>query len=260
MTEDEYIQALVELHQPLKRQGPGDDDFALAIMGLIANAVPEQARIADLGCGSGLASFLLAKAFVDSQIYAVDSAEPFITSMRETIKDTGLSEQVHAYVDDFANLEHACFKPSSFDLIWSEGAAYILGFENALSTWKPLLKLGGLMVVSEMSWQSSSPAKAAKSFWQEAYPAMATEHDNIETAKGLGFDLVAAKRLPSQAWWDNYYLPLITRMQQVRLNLSTNANMAMYDVLDETDREIQLFDQYSDDYGYTFYILKKVSN
>ncbi|MGE5484827.1 MAG: hypothetical protein ACM3X4_07420 [Ignavibacteriales bacterium] len=43
------------------------------------------------------------------------------------------------------------FPPESFDLIWSEGAIYIMGFGNGLTAWKPLLRRGGYVVVSELS-------------------------------------------------------------------------------------------------------------
>ena len=51
------------------------------------------------------------------------------------------------------------FEPASFDLIWCEGAAYIMGVEAALRAWRPLLKPGGRLALSEAAWLRPEPAR-----------------------------------------------------------------------------------------------------
>lgn len=43
------------------------------------------------------------------------------------------------------------FSANTFDIIWSEGAIFIIGFEQGLREWKPFLKLGGYLVLSELA-------------------------------------------------------------------------------------------------------------
>lgn len=61
---------------------------------------------------------------------------------------SGVAERVKALNMSMLQLS---FPPESFDLIWSEGAIYIMGFGNGLTAWKPLLRRGGYVVVSELS-------------------------------------------------------------------------------------------------------------
>ena len=53
----------------------------------------------------------------------------------------------------------------SVNLIWSEGAAYILGLEESLRRWRPLLASEGLMAVTECTWLTDNPPEEAKAFW-----------------------------------------------------------------------------------------------
>ena len=79
---------------------------------------------------------------------------------------------------------------------------------------------------------------------------MGTEADNIERAIAAGFSILSTQRLASQAWWTSYYCPLRERMQQIEIT------PMMQSVIQETEAEMQLFEKFSDAYGYTFYILQ----
>jgi serine/threonine-protein kinase HipA len=79
---------------------------------------------------------------------------------------------------------------------------------------------------------------------------MGTEAENIARAKRSGFSILSTHRLPSHAWWTNYYGPLRERMQQIEITPMTQS------VIRETEEEMQLFEKFSDAYGYTFYILQ----
>jgi SAM-dependent methyltransferase len=49
------------------------------------------------------------------------------------------------------------FGREQFDLIWSEGAIYIMGFEQGLRAWKVFCKKGGHIVVSDCAWFEQNP-------------------------------------------------------------------------------------------------------
>jgi hypothetical protein len=137
--------------------------------------------------------------------------------------------------------------PASIDLLWSEGAAYVLGFEEALRTWRPLVAPGGLAVVSEMSWFTSGRPAPALEFWRAAYPTMGDEAENVRRAERAGFEILETRRLPFEAWWGNFYDPLRARMKTLE------GSELHRDVLRETEEEIALFERYGEHYGYTFY-------
>jgi hypothetical protein len=140
----------------------------------------------------------------------------------------------------------------SVDLLWSEGAAYNLGFEQALKIWRPLLSNNAIAVISEMSWFTDDLPEPAVAYWQNVYPMMGNEFENIVRANRSGFKVLSTHRLPSQVWWLNYYEPLRERIGQLEISPSSQS------VIRETEEEMKLFEKFSNFYGYTFYVLQAV--
>ncbi|UCE31639.1 MAG: class I SAM-dependent methyltransferase, partial [Burkholderiales bacterium] len=242
--EDRYIAALVDLHRGLEHKGPGDAKLTLRLLGRLP-PLPAHPRIADLGCGAGAATLLLAQYF-GARVRAVDLSPVFIEELKARAVDAGLEPFVEPVCADMAALD---WPHATIDLLWSEGAAYILGFEHALRSWRPLLAPGGVAVVSEMSWFADSAPREAMDFWRSAYPGMATESVNVDHAGKAGFAVLFTERLPAAAWWRSYYGPLRERIRDTPV---TGVGRV---VIRELEREMSLFERYSDHYGYTFYAL-----
>lgn len=241
----EYIEALISLHRGLAYKGPGDPNLSRQILNSLP-ALPPQPRIADLGCGSGASALLLARQY-QVPVKAVEISSIFIEEVKSRAQQMGLEPLIIPIQADMANLP---WPTRTIDLLWSEGAAYNLGFERALKTWRSLLTGSGVAVVSELSWFTSDAPAAAKAFWQSAYPAMGSEAENIARAARSGFRVVSTHRLSSEAWWTSYYGPLRERMQQIEIA------PVVQSVMDEMEAEMGLFEQFSDCYGYTFYVLQ----
>ncbi|NES99391.1 MAG: methyltransferase domain-containing protein [Sphaerospermopsis sp. SIO1G1] len=242
----EYINALINLHCGLNRQGPGDDEFSRFILSQLP-VLPPKPRIADLGCGTGVATLLLAK-YYHSQVIAVDFSSDFIQELEIKAKQAGLEDLITAIHGDMAKLD---WPPASVDLLWSEGAIYNLGFKDGLQLWYPLISPHGIAVISEMSWFLEDVPEPVTQYWQASYPTMGTEAENIETATRCGFKVLATYKLPSHCWWYNYYQPVRERFKEIE---STPINQS---VISEMEEEMRLFESFSDFYGYTFYVLQK---
>jgi len=243
---DDGIRALIELHRGLARQGPGDIAFSGDLLTTLLPLLPPQPRIADLGCGSGELALMLAQR-LHGPVLAVDMASDFLDELRLRAAASGLADRVTAIQADMGALE---WPAASIDLLWSEGAAYNLGFEEALRCWRPLLADGGIAVVSEMSWFTDHPHPDARTYWQSAYPGMADEAENRARATRAGYRVLDTRRLPSQAWWNNYYGPLGQRVEALQNRPD------LQEAIQETRQEMALFDRFSDDYGYAFYVLQ----
>ncbi|PZU99330.1 MAG: class I SAM-dependent methyltransferase [Pseudanabaena sp.] len=241
----EYIDALIDLHRGIKRKGPGDNDFSLNILTNLPT-LPPHPQIADLGCGSGAGALLLAE-YYQSPVIAVDSASVFIDELKMRAKQSKLEHLIKPIHGDMAKLDWA---DGSINLLWSEGAAYNLGFEQALTIWRSLLTNTGLAVISEISWFSDRVPEPAALYWQKAYPMIASETENSDRADRSGFKVISTHRLPSQAWWQNYYEPLREQMRQVEISPVIQL------VIDKIEEEMNLFERFSDFYGYTFYVLQ----
>jgi serine/threonine-protein kinase HipA len=187
---------------------------------------------------------------LNARVVAVDLIQPYLDQLVRSANAGGLSHLIEARRMDIGALE---IPPSSMDLIWSEGAAYILGFEESLRRWRALLKPDGMMAVSECTWLVDRPPEAARSFWSVAYPPMATIDENRRRAQRLGYEVLDTFVLPVSAWWNDYYTPLLERVDRLRPTADTNLAL----LLDETEREIELFRRHGDSYGYVFYLLQR---
>jgi cyclopropane fatty-acyl-phospholipid synthase-like methyltransferase len=235
------------LHQGLPREGPGDDSCTREALRRLP-AVRDHAVVLDLGCGPGRQTIVLAR-MLNTRVIAVDLHQPNLDQLRLSATAEGLSHLIETRCADFGTLD---VPPSSVDLIWSEGAAYILGFEESLRRWHPLLSPRGLIAVTECTWLTDRPPEKARIFWREGYPAMGTVDENRRRAKAAGLHVLDTFVLPSTAWWDDYYTPLLDQIERLR----PTADASLTRLLDETGREIELFRRFGDSYGYVFYLLR----
>jgi hypothetical protein len=58
------------------------------------------------------------------------------------------------------------FRERQFDLVWSQGAIYIMGMPNGLRARRRLMRPGGLAAISDISWFDDNPAPEVKQFWE----------------------------------------------------------------------------------------------
>ncbi len=244
-----YIRALIELHQGLERQGPGDTDYSNYIISQLPD-LPSNPRIADIGCGAGAGTLILADKF-RVRVRAVDFSREFLDELEDRAKQRGLERLVETIECDMGNLD---WEPGSLDLLWSEGAAYNITFEGALKAWRPLMAFNGIAVISEMNYFTSDVPEPLKIFMQKAYPAIKTEPENSDIINSSGFEVLGIYRLPSKSWWDNYYGPLRNNIESFK---NSNDDI-MQSVISETEEEIKFFEEYEEFYGYSFYIMKAV--
>jgi len=134
--EGRLIELLITLHDGLPRQGPGDSAStrrALALCG----ALPDAPEILDIGCGTGAQTLTLAAA-TTGHITALDRSLDFLQSLRRTATERGWSSRVRVCQGDMRALP---FREASFDLIWSEGAVYSMGFDAGLIQWLSLIHI-----------------------------------------------------------------------------------------------------------------------
>ena len=247
--QDEYIGALIELHRGLERQGPGDTDFSKYIISQIPE-LPAKPRIADIGCGAGAGALFLADKF-KSKVLAVDFSRDFLDELEERAKQRGLEHLVETIECDMGKLD---WEPGVIDLLWSEGAAYSITFKGALTAWRPFMADSGIAVVSEMNYFTPQVPEPVKDCMQMLYPEVQTEEGNADIINSSGFDVLGIHRLPSRAWWDNYYGPLRKNIA----SLKNSTDSVMQAVIRDTEEEMNCFEKYDDIYGYSFYIMKAV--
>jgi ubiquinone/menaquinone biosynthesis C-methylase UbiE len=247
--QEKYIRALIKLHRGLERQGPGDTDVSNQIISQLTE-LPPSPSIADIGCGAGAGALLLASRY-RSKVRAVDFSREFLSELEERAIQQGLEHLIETIECDMGSLN---WEPESIDLLWSEGAAYNITFEGALKAWRPLMSANGIAVISEMNYFTNEVPEPVVIYMQNAYPAIRTEPENSEIIRSSGFEVLGIHRLPSKAWWNNYYEPLRKNI----ISLKNSKDSVMQSVISETEEEMKFFEEYEKFYGYSFYIMRAV--
>lgn len=137
-----------EIHADLPREGPGCNEATREAFSCISN-IPRSASILDIGCGPGIHTLELSQLFSGKEgvITATDINEEYLEALRRKITE----QKANNVVIEEADMFNSNYDDSSFDIIWAEGAIFIIGFERGLREWKRLLKPNGLIIVSELS-------------------------------------------------------------------------------------------------------------
>jgi len=240
-----------EIHAGLPRQGPGNNQStgrAYAMLGRL----PPQPSILDIGCGPGMQTVELAKRS-GGEVTGLDVSPSFLAELKARAAAAGLGERIKTIE---ASMFALGLPEESYDLIWSEGAIYIIGFAKGLEEWRPLLRSGGYLVASHISWLKPDIPVPPKVFWGKNYPAIASMAENLAIAETVGYRAVGHFPLPDEGWWDEYYRPLERNLG--RLKEKYRDNREALAAIAQTREEIELFRDYSDCYGYVFYVLQKL--
>ncbi len=239
----------LEIHRDMPRQGPGDDESTRRAFAMLSG-LPARPDILDIGCGPGAQTLQLA-ALSEGSITAVDLYRQYLIQLETALRERALEDRVRVVEGDMEALD---FSPQSFDVLWSEGAIYIMGFERALREWRRLLRPGGFVAVTEATWWRVDPPAELARFWAEGYPGMQDEAANLAAIHRTGYRSLGHFRLPDESWWTDYYDPLKKRLDAVARRYA-HSQVAM-EVIAEERREIEMFEKYSDYYGYAFYVMQ----
>ena len=246
------LELLIDLHQHGARQGPGgakQTQLAVALAQLQPSA---DLRIADIGCGTGASTLVLAET-LSAHITAVDLAPAFLARLAAAAAQAGLSERITTLA---ASMQALPFAPGSFDAIWSEGAIYNVGFAAGVKAWRQFLKPNGILAVSELTWLTAERPVELQAFWSEAYPEVDTAAAKMAVLESLGFSPMGYFALPEHCWLDNYYRPLQSRFPEF---LARHGHSHAAQALIEADeREILLYERYKDFVSYGYYIARYV--
>ena len=248
-SDSKQVAVFFDIHDGLPRQGPGNLACAKHALEIVGD-LPAAPHVLDVGCGPGQQTLYLADLLPTAKITAIDFYPAFIDDLKQRALTAGVADRIDARVGDMAALDVA---PGSVDLIWCEGAAYIMGVENALRAWKPLLAPGGKMALSEAVWLKGDPPAPVRACWEE-YPAMKDIAFNRQLVERCGYRLLGDFVLPEEAWWDDYYGPLEERVKM--LEATYKDDPVTRAVWEESRQEIDVYRQHSDYYSYVFLIME----
>jgi SAM-dependent methyltransferase len=235
------------LFADMDKLSPGDDSLSLYVL----HSLPQHyfEVVVDAGCGAGRQTMVLASD-LRTPIQAIDSYQPFLNRLHSRAKEKGLAHLVRVHCMDMKDI------PSVFptiDLLWAEGAAYNMGFANALGTWAKAVKPDGFAVVSELCWLREEIPNPVNEFFRSGYPDMQSAPKNIAIAEQAGYKIFNTYTVPREAWIKDYYDVLESRAKL----LVNHADIAVRDFAVETLKEIEIFKISQGSYGYVFFVLQR---
>lgn len=242
---------ICEYYSSVERQGPGSPEVTVKALSFVDN-LTEESRIADIGCGTGGQTMVLAQ-HAPGTITGIDLFPTFIDLFNSKAEKLNLQDRVKGMV---ASMDQLPFQNEELDLIWSEGAIYNIGFERGLSEWRKFLKTGSYIAVSEASWFTEERPKEIDEFWQDAYPGIDTIPNKVAQMQNAGYIPVASFILPENCWTEHFYEPQVPAEEAFLKKHS--GNQAAEDFIANQRHEAQLYYKYKAYYGYVFYIGKKI--
>ena len=143
----------------------------------------EKPRILDAGCGSGIPTLELAR-LSQGEVIGIDIDQPALDKLTSKIKEAGLTDRVQAVNCSILDMD---FPDGSFDIIWSEGSIYAIGFERGLREWRRFLKPSRFMVIHDEKGNVTQ---------------------KLEQIYNCGYELLGYFILSKETWWTEYFAPL----------------------------------------------------
>lgn len=248
MTELELI---IDLHLNSNRQGPGSEKDTLRALEMVNLPRDNEWNIADLGCGTGGQTITLARA-LKGRITAVDLFPEFLNELEKRVLQSGFADRITTLEASMSDLS---FEKGAYDLIWSEGAIYNIGFETGIQQWRDYLKDGGYLAVTEITWITPSRPREIEDFWKSEYPEIDLASNKIVQLEQHGYALAGYFYLDHESWLVHYYQSLEARFEPF-LKRHHHSEPARK-VVDDYRTEIALYRKYKDYYSYGFYVARK---
>lgn len=240
-----------EIHSGLPREGPGDNESTRRAY-FMASGLPASPRILDVGCGPGMQTIELAR-ISGGTVVALDTHRPFLDELDRRAAATGFEARIRTVC---ASMFKMPFEAGEFDLLWSEGALYFMGFERGITEWRRFLAPDGYLCVTEPCWLKADPPDVLRAHWAE-YPGMTSVEETGARIARAGYEEIGHFTIPLSAWWDDYYGPKRKRLAVLREKYRDDAG-ALAEV-GESETEIAVHAKYADlgYYGYVFFTMRR---
>ncbi len=247
MHTDAVTDAIALMFAGMPKLAPGADEYTRHALNVLPRRDFEV--VVDAGCGAGRSTIVLAQE-LNVPVHAFDTHQPFLDDLMYLAGQAGVRQWIRPHCRDMGEVGQVVPR---VDLLWSEGAAYSIGFENALSTWAQAVVEGGFVVVTELCWLGEDPDPRAVEFFGTGYPDMRTIPASMAIAEKAGYGVLDHFTLPAEAWIDGYYDVLGPRAEA----FLDHEDAEVREFAAATAAEVELFETASGSYGYEFLILQR---
>jgi len=158
-------------------------------------------HILDVGCGSGVPTIELAK-ISDGHVIGIDIDVTSLDLLRRKIKETGLNNRVSVIKGSMLTMD---FPGESFDIIWTEGSIFVIGFENGIKKWRRFLKPNGFLVIHDENKDKTK---------------------KLGLITKYGYTLIAQFEISDNLMWREYFTPLEQLIQEFRHKYPNDSDLS----------------------------------
>ena len=190
----------------------------------------DKPRILDIGCGSGVPTLELAR-LSQGEVIGIDIDQPVLDKFTRKMKEAGLTDRVQAVKCSIFDMD---FADESFDIIWSEGSIYAIGFERGLREWKRFLKPDGFMVIHDEK---------------------GNVNDKLKQISNCGYELLGYFILSEDIWWTEYFAPLEKLIIESRTRYTDDVKIL--EELHQAQEELDMFKKHPERNSSVCFVMKR---
>lgn len=184
--------------------------------------------ILDIGCGTGVPTLELAR-LSNGQVIGLDIDQALLNELERKIEAEGLADRVKTVNCSLLEMD---FPDECFDIIWSEGSIFVIGFERGLKAWRRLLKPKSFLVVHD---------------------EIGNLQKKLKRIPRCGYELLGHFTVSEDTWWRDYYEPLEKRIHELRVKYRGDEEALK--VLEEEQQEVDVFKRKP--IGSVFFVMQK---
>jgi ubiquinone/menaquinone biosynthesis C-methylase UbiE len=190
----------------------------------------DRPRILDIGCGSGIPTLEVAR-LSQGEVIGIDIDQPALDEFDVKIRQAGLTDRLQPVNYSMLDMD---FPDESFDIIWSEGSIYAIGFERGLREWKRFLKPDGFIVVHDEQGNVS---------------------EKLEQISDCGYELLDYFILGKETWWTEYFAPLEKWIAESGTRYTDDPKIL--EELHQAQLELDMFNKNPERNSSVYFIMKK---
>jgi len=228
---------------------PNSYQATIKALGFIENLSRFQ-KIANIASGTGRQTEDLCQA-TDAQIIAVEFVDEYVEYLKAKLKTRSFGNRICPVL---THSEYLPFRDGELDMIWAESLTDNISFESALNKWNKYLKKDGYIGLCSYCWLTDNPPEIVSEYWGNNTIEINSISCRIKQLTDAGFIPAIHFVMPDECWW-NYFCPLEENFNKFRQKHPNDSDAEK--LINDIDREINLYQKYGEYYGYVFFIGKK---
>ena len=166
------------------------------------------------------------------EVIGIDIDQPALDKFNRNIQDIGLASRVQALNLSLFDMD---FSNASFDIIWSEGSIYAIGFESGLREWRRFLKPGYYLVIHD---------------------EQGNINEKLEQISNYHYKLLGYFLLSKETWLAEYFMPLEKLIAEYQMRSTDNP--CMLEELQQAQEELDMFHKHPERNSSIYFIMCKV--